>query len=251
MLMTKRTLAIILGLIVAAHAATARGQGQATRAREVRTPPAEVTVTLNQQFFNALLETIFTRMKAPSFPLALAGPEEAGPPRASASLEVPPFSLSHAGTAVNCESVVTLERESGGVRTGVRFENGRVVAPLAFKGSYAVALVGCINFTGWADTVINLSFDRQRQVLSARVTVTDIRLNNIPTLASGVVLRLVQDSIDRRINPIEILQAAQLSTRLPVRGSGGSLLMRATEVRPEVLPGALSLHIYYEFAPAD
>jgi hypothetical protein len=138
-----------------------------------------------------------------------------------------------------------------GVRTAVRFENGRVVAPLAFRGSYSVALIGCVDFQGWADTVINLSFDRERQVLSARVTVADIHLSNIPSLASGVIVGLVQNSIDRRINPVEILQAAQLSTRLSITGSGGALRMRATEIRPEVLPKALSLHIFYEFTPAD
>jgi hypothetical protein len=137
------------------------------------------------------------------------------------------------------------------VKTAVRFENGKVTAPLAFKGSYSVALIGCINFQGWADTVINLDFDRQRQVLSARVTVTNIELSNVPSLASGVVIKLVQDSIDRRINPIEILQAAQISTRLPITGSGGALRMRATEIRPEVIPGALSLHIFYEFSPVE
>jgi hypothetical protein len=83
------------------------------------------------------------------------------------------------------------------------------------------------------------------------VTVTNIELSNIPSLASGVVIKLVQDSIDRRINPIEILQAAQISARVPITGSGGALRMRATEIRPEVLPHALSLHIFYEFAPAE
>jgi hypothetical protein len=146
--------------------------------------------------------------------------------------------------------MVKLEREIGGVRTAVRFEQGRVVAPLAFTGSYSVALLGCINFQGWADTVINLNFDRERQVLSARVTVADIHLSNIPSLASGVIVGLVQNSIDRRINPVEILQAGQISTRLSITGSGGALRMRATEIRPEVLPGALSLHIFYEFTPA-
>ena len=138
-----------------------------------------------------------------------------------------------------------------GVKTAVRFETGRIVAPLAFKGSYSVALLGCISFQGWADTVITLNFDRERQVLSARVTVVDIHLSNIPSLASGVIVGLVQSSIDRRINPVEILQAAQISPRVPIAVSGGALSLRATEIRPEVLPGALSLHIFYEFTRAD
>jgi hypothetical protein len=258
--MLKRSLAIIFSFIITtcvagnvlSVAAFAQAQ-KATRAREVKaSPAAEVTVTLNEQFFNSLLDVIFTRLKAPSFPLSLT---RVGPEKNDLSLltrEAPAFNLSHASLKPDtCESVVTLEREMNGVKTAVRFENGKVVAPLAFKGSYSVALIGCINFQGWADTVINLNFDRERQVLSARVTVLNIELSNIPSLASGVIIKLVQDSIDRRINPIEILQAAQISTRIPITGSGGALRMRATEIRPEVVPGALSLHIFYEFAPVE
>lgn len=258
--MLKRSLAIIFSLIftacvagnVSSVGALAQAQ-KATRAREVKTAPAaEVTVTLNEQFFNSLLDVIFTRLKAPSFPLSFTRIEAEKNETSPSKVEAPTFSLSHASLKPDaCASVVTLEREMNGVKTAVRFENGKVVAPLAFKGSYSVALIGCVNFQGWADTVINLNFDRERQVLSARVTVLNIELSNIPSLASGVVIKLVQDSIDRRINPIEILQATQLSTRLPITGSGGALRMRATEIRPEVAPGALSLHIFYEFAPAE
>jgi hypothetical protein len=259
--MLKRSLAIILSFIVAACAtgnglsAEAFAQAQkSTRAREVKAAPAaaEVTVTLNEQFFNSLLDVIFTRLKAPSFPLSLTRVEPDRNASSPSAWNAPAFSLSHVSLKPDaCASVVTLEREMNGVKTAVRFENGKVVAPLAFRGSYSVALIGCIDFQGWADTVINLNFDRERQVLSARVTVLNIELSNIPSLASGVVIKLVQDSIDRRINPIEILQAAQISTRLPITGSGGALRMRATEIRPEVVPGALSLHIFYEFAPAE
>jgi hypothetical protein len=257
--MLKRGLAIVLNLIFIIGltgqspdgAVFAQAQGT-SRAREVKTNQAEVTVTLNEQFFNSLLDVVFTRLKAPSFPLSITknGPEENRPVKSAQGKTV--ASLSHSGLKPGaCDSVVTLEREMNGVKTSVRFENGRVVAPLAFSGSYSVALIGCINFQGWADTVINLSFDRQRQVLSARVTVVDIHLSNIPSLASGVVVGLVQSSIDRRINPIEILQAAQISPRVPIAVSGGALRLRATEIRPEVAPGALSLHIFYEFTAGD
>lgn len=258
--MFKRGLVVVFSFIFAAGVAgqsldaVALAQTQeASRAREVGTSPAaEVTVTLNEQFFNSLLSAIFTRLKAPSFPLSIsqAKPKTGRPARDA--LETPVASHSPTGLKPgNCDSVVMLEREMNGVKTAVRFENGRVIAPLAFKGSYSVALIGCINFQGWADTVINLNFDKERQVLSARVTVVDIHLSNIPSLASGVVVGLVQNSIDKRINPVQILQAAQLSTRVSITGSGGALRLRATEIRPEVVPGALSLHIFYEFAPAE
>jgi hypothetical protein len=249
------SVAVISCVAVHGFNTTAFAQAQSdSRGREVKQgPAAEVTVTLNEQFFNSLLDVIFTRLKAPSFPLSIT---KATVPWKNRAAEVNQRAqaarLSHKSLRPGyCESAVTLEREMSGVRTAVRFENGRVVAPLAFRGSYSVALIGCVDFQGWADTVINLSFDRERQVLSARVTVADIHLSNIPSLASGVIVGLVQNSIDRRINPVEILQAAQLSTRLSITGSGGALRMRATEIRPEVLPRALSLHIFYEFTPAD
>jgi hypothetical protein len=257
--MSKRALVIVLSFIFvngvagSGFNAAVFAQAQGTsRAREVRTSPAEVTVTLNEQFFNSLLDVIFTRLKAPSFPLSINQAEPKKNRPAWAAWGKPAASLSHSSLKPGaCDSLVTLEREINGVKTAVRFENGKVVAPLAFSGSYSVALIGCINFQGWADTVINLSFDRERQVLSARVTVVDIHLSNIPSLASGAIVGLVQSSIDRRINPVEILQAAQISPRVPIAVSGGALRLRATEIRPEVTPGALSLHIFYEFTAGD
>jgi hypothetical protein len=254
--MLKKGRAALLSLIIIAGcAAHDFGDSALAQTRETRAAQAaEVTVTLNENFFNLLLDTIFARMKPPAFPLSIARADK--PENDSATLQninAAKVEAHSSGKAKsnNCESMVVLEREAEGVKTAVRFENGRVVAPLAFKGSYSVALLGCINFRGWADTVINLQFDRERQVLSARVTVQDIHLTNIPSLASGVVVGLVQNSIDRRINPIEILRAAQLSARLPITGSDGTLSLRATEIRPVVRPGALSLHIFYEFTRAE
>lgn len=255
--MFKRGRAALLSLIIITGCAAYQSVGSVfAQTREARASQvAEVTVTLNEKFFNALLDTIFARMKPPSFPLSITKSDSLkSDSAANQKRDVTVGASAHRSNKANsqsCESVVVLEREAEGVRTAVRFENGRVVAPLAFKGSYSVALLGCINFRGWADTVINLSFDRERQVLSARVTVVDIHLTNIPSLASGVVVGLVQNSIDKRINPIEILRAAQLSARLPITGSDGALNLRATEIRPEVRPGALSLHIFYEFTRAE
>ena len=258
--MLKRVPGVVVGFVLFAgiawqslYAPVFAQTQEAQRAREIRNNrAAEVTVTLNEQFFNSLLDVIFTQLQAPSFPLSItkAEPEKNRPASVGGKSTV--ASLAHTALLPGaCESRVTLEREMHGVKTTVRFENGRVVAPLAFSGSYSVALIGCINFQGWADTVLRLDFNRERQVLSARVTVTDIHLSNIPSLASGAVIGLVQSSIDRRINPVEILQAAQISPRVTIAVSKGALRLRATEIRPEVKPGALSLHIFYEFAKAD
>ena len=115
-------------------------------------------------------------------------------------------------------------RESAGTRTSVRFVDGRITAPVAFRGSYDAPLVGCLNFEGWADTAFDLQFDASRQALDARLTIRDMKLKNVPvSLVGGGLTGLVQDSIDARVNPIEILRAEQLG--VPVM-RGNNLLFR-------------------------
>lgn len=219
------------------------GTGQQKQAA----PPAEATVTLNEQFLNSLLDAVFTNLRPPSFPLSLSKTDTQSAPAKPATANA----LAPSKSINQCSSQIVLEREMSGVKTAVRFENGRITAPLAFTGTYNTGLLGCMRFQGWADTVINLEFNRERQTLNAHVDVVDIHLNGIPQLANGVVVQMVQNAIDQRINPIEILQATQLTTRLPISASGGALNLKAKELRPEVVPGAIRLHIIYEFVRAD
>jgi hypothetical protein len=232
-------------LTVSAQAEQRQNGGKQRQAAQL--PPAEAIVTLNEQFLNSLLDAVFTNLRAPSFPLSLSKTDTQSAPVA------PPASnaLAPSKSINQCSSQIILEREMNGVRTAVRFENGRIVAPLAFTGTYNTGLLGCMRFQGWADTVINLEFNRERQTLNAHVDVVDIHLNGIPQLANGIVVQMVQNAIDQRINPIEILQATQLTTRLPISAAGGALRLRAKELRPEVVPGAIRLHIIYEFVRAD
>jgi hypothetical protein len=256
--MFKRMLVVVLSLavgLVGSDFVAARAFAQtpeASRARQVSAaaaPAAEATVTLNEQFLNALLDAMFTRLRAPSYPLSLGTLDRKNPASPETQKKSPPAasnSLAASGQG-DCASVVVLEREMDGVKTAVHFENGRIVAPLAFTGSYSTGLLGCMRFQGWADTNINLEFDRTRQVLSAHVDVVDIHLKGIPTLANGVIIDLVQSAIDQRINPVEILKADQLTARVPISAAGGALRLRAKELRPEIVPGYLRLHIIYEF----
>lgn len=191
-------------------------------------PTAEATVTLPDQFFNAFLEGIYRNLKPPSATLAITASDKEN-------------------SSAQCPDVIVLERENNGVRTAVKFEQGRIVAPLAFSGSYNSTLMGCLKFSGWADTHFNLNFDKARQTLTARIEVLDVHLNDVPSLANAPLAKIVQAAIDKKINPIEILRLDQLSTRVPVAASGGALRLRAKEVRPEVVPGVLHLHITYEF----
>jgi hypothetical protein len=214
-------LSLILVLTPAATPAGAQG--------ERVSPAGEVAVVLNEAFLDSLLVALASLPEPPSFPLS----KEKG--------------------GGKCESRVQLLREAAGARTGVRFVEGRVTAPVAFRGSYEAPLVGCLRFEGWADTSFQLEFDRARQVLGARVTVRDLKLKNVPaSLIGGGLAGLVQDAIDDRVNPVEILRAEQLGARVPVtRGGGGpELRLRARDVRHEVVGRELRLFIVYELVQA-
>ncbi len=194
---------------------------------------SETTVTVNEQFLNAFLDSMFTNLSAPSAPLIITAADKE---RSAAEEKA-------------CPSAATLQREEGGIRTSIKLEQGRITAPLAFSGSYNSTLLGCIEFRGWARTSWNLEFDRSRQALLARVQVEEVRLSNVPALASGPLVKLVQAAIDKRINPLEVLRLDQLSTRVPIAPANGALRMLAKEVKPEIVPGLVHLHIVYEFLP--
>jgi hypothetical protein len=187
----------------------------------------EVVVVLNESFLNSLLVAVASQPEPPSFP------------------------LSKGGAGDKCASRVQLLPEAAGERTALRFVEGRIEAPVAFRGSYSAPLVGCLNFEGWAATSFQLEFDRARQVLAARVTVRDLKLKKIPTsLIGGGLTGLVQDAIDSRVNPVEILRAEQLSARVPVTRDS-QLRLRARDVRHEIVGRELRLHIVYELVQPD
>jgi len=201
-------------------------QESATRNRRASaSPAAEATITVNEQFLNSFLTAIFDNLREPSMPLTIGG----------------------ATSTAQCPSEIRLKREVEGVRTAVHFENGRIVGPLAFAGAYSSSLMGCIEFSGWADSEVNLEFDQSRRALVARFHLREIHLNNTPAILNGPLLNMVQTAIDRRYNPVDLFTLEQLSTRVNVQPAGGALQLRATEVRPEITPGALTLHITYEF----
>lgn len=222
----KQRLAIFALVIVAACGSVG---AQSTKLSRI----GEATLTLNEQFFNSFLEAIFDNLKAPSTPLIITSSDRN---RTDESARA-------------CPSVITLQRQHNATKTAVKFEQGRMVAPLAFTGSYNSTLLGCLEFRGWANTEWNLEFDRKEQTLQARIKITDIQLENVPSLARASVVQLVQTAIDSRINPVKLLRPEQLSSVVPIAPAGGSLRLRANEVRPEIVPGLVHLRITYEFLP--
>jgi len=201
-------------------------ESTSSRGRRVNdAPAAEATVTVNEQFLNSFLTAIFDNLNEPAMPLTIGG----------------------ASSTAQCTSEIRLKRETGGVRTAVHFEEGRIIGPLAFAGAYSSTLMGCIEFSGWADSEVKLEFDSTRRALLARFQLRDIHLNNTPAVLNGPLLNMVQGAIDRRYNPVELFTLEQLSTRVNVQPAGGALRLQATNVRPEITPSALTLHITYEF----
>ncbi len=197
-----------------------------TRGRRVNSAPAaEATVSVNEQFLNSFLTAIFDNLHEPSMPLTIGG----------------------ATSTSECASEIRLKREAGGVQTKVHFENGRIVGPLAFAGAYNSTLMGCVEFSGWADSEVTLAFDSVRRAVIARFHLRDIHLNNTPAALNGPLLNMVQGTIDRKYNPVELFTLEQLSTRVNIQPAGGALRLQATDVRTEVTAAAVTLHIFYEF----
>ena len=143
-----------------------------------------------------------------------------------------PLTIGGAQSTSQCASEIRLKREAAGVRTAVRFEEGRIVGPLAFAGAYNMSLMGCIDFTGWADSEVVLSYDNARRALVARFQLRNIHLNNTPTMLNGPLLNMVQGTIDRRYNPVELFTLEKLSTRVEIAPAKGALQIRAKEIRP-------------------
>ena len=197
-------------------------ESTATRGRRAsNAPAAEATVTVNEQFLNSFLTAIFDNLQEPSMPLTIGGIAPGGP----------------------CASEIRLKREVGGVRTAIHFENGHIVGPLAFSGAYSSSLLGCIEFSGWADSEVALEFSNERRALVARFYLREIHLNNVPAVANGPLLNMVQTAIDRRYNPVDLFTLEQLSTTVNIQPAKGALKLRAKEIRPEITPSTLTLHI--------
>ncbi|HEY0461631.1 MAG TPA: hypothetical protein VGC97_21010 [Pyrinomonadaceae bacterium] len=214
---------------------------------------AEVTIQLNEQFFDALLDAVFKNSNPPEFPLSIQNPKSRVPNSTSVlavNYVEDPKSKTEAQNQNNlCPDRIRLEREIDGTRTAVRFRDGRVVAPIAFTGNYNPPLIGCIDFAGVADTTIDLEFDAQKQVLIGRARVLNVNLSGAGSLGSGLLARMVQSSIDKKINPIQILAMDRISFIVPIQNAG-SLKMNAVGIKHEISNGVLNVRVAYEFAKA-
>jgi len=216
---------VILAIIVCANCFAQESSAKRERRTATNAPTAEATVTINDHFLNSFLTAMFDNLKEPSMPLTIGG----------------------AQSTANCASEIRLKRENASTRTAVHFENGKILGTLAFAGAYNASLLGCVEFDGSANTDVTLEYDAARRAVLARFYVREIHLNNAPAMLNGPLLAMVQGAIDQRYNPVEVFTLEKLSTRLEIQPAGGALQLRAKEVRTEITPSALMLHIIYEF----
>jgi hypothetical protein len=200
-------------------------------------PPGTVVVSVSDSFFEGLLGTVFRDLGPPTFNLSQAD----GRPH--------PFGIEQAAFQGGCANSVTLAPQDSNVKTQVQFAGGKISAPLVFSGTYSL-LGNCMQFKGWAQTTIQLSFDQPNQTLYGRVNVEGVNLEGVAPFANNFVTVFVRTAIDSRVNPIQFLRPQQLQLLIPVQASNGSVKAQVKDVRSEVQDGSLHLHITYEFSGA-
>lgn len=205
--MNRRILAVIAASLIFISAANAQN--------------AEATLSLNEAFFDSFLDALFQNFDPPEF--ALKKEKTSG-----------------------CNESVRVLREMNGVRTAVRFREGRIYVPLAFSGRYSAPFVGCLEFAGWTESNIDLEFDRDGQRLIGKARVLNVNLNGTGGIGGTAIARMLQNAIDKKLNPVEILRLDKMSFAFPVPNTG-TLRMKATGLRSEVSNGLLNIHIAYDF----
>jgi hypothetical protein len=207
-----------------------------------RAQKTEIAISFSEQFFDALLDAVFMHAAPPEFSLADGGRR----PGAGESVSTTGIGSGLSSETGVCNESIKLLRENDGIRTGVRFRDGKIIAPIAFTGHYNPPLIGCVPFGGWAEAVIELQFDATAQRLVAQAKAEKVSLSGTGGIGSGLVARMVQGTIDKKINPIEIIRTDKVTFLLPLHNSN-SVRMRATGFRHDLAGGMLNVRIAYEF----
>jgi hypothetical protein len=185
-------------------------------------PPGTAEVVLRQELFNEALGTIFGEIKPPTFQIG-------------------------SGVSGGCESAITIIPNGSGVATNVQFVNNKLSIPLAFTGTYS-SPVGCIPFSGWAQTNLELRFDKESQTVYSVVNVETVNLDGVSPVWNGLITPFVQSTINTQVNPIRLIDGKQLAINLPVAASNGQLTAVVSDVRAETKDNALNLFVTYDFS---
>jgi hypothetical protein len=178
-------------------------------------------IVVPQEFFNGVLQTIFTQMKPPVFAVG----QKTG----------------------DCDGQITILPEGSGTRTAVSFDNNAINAPLAFSGSYASPF-GCLRFTGWAKSNFGLRYDAATQTVYGQINVENVNLDGVNPFVNAIVTPYVQSTLNTRVNPIRVLEGKQLAVNLPIAAAQGNLNAAIKDVRAEVKENALNIDVIYDLA---
>jgi len=192
-----------------------------------------ITISFTEQFFDTLLDAVFQYAPPPDISLAQNRDAQVRLGNSFVAAQPP------------CSDSIKLLRENSGVRTAVKFREGQIHAPIAFSGNYNPPLIGCVPFAGLADAIIDLEFDQAGQRLIARARVQSVSLNGTGGIGGGIVAKMVQGSIDKKINPIEIVKTDKVSFLLPLQNA--TVKMKAVGFSHDVSGGQLNIHVAYEF----
>jgi hypothetical protein len=205
----------------------------------------EITISFSEQFFDALLDAVFLHAAPPEF--SLAGAQNKSAKDDDGGSAGSGFGASAETSRPSaCNESIKLLRETDGVRTGVRIRDGRIVAPMAFTGYYNPPLIGCVPFSGVAEAMIDLEFDAANQRLIARARAEKVSLSGMGGIGSALIAKMVQGTIDKKINPIEIIKTDKVTFLLPIQNTNG-IRMKATGFRHDLANGILNVRIVYEF----
>lgn len=243
----KYVITLVVGLVIGAGVAifllgVPRAKalpGTPVQAISGEAPPNTVVVSLPDSFVNQMLGTMFKDLSAPTFNLS-SNQGANGMDQAT---------VTPAAFQGGCNNSVTLAAESGGVKTQAQFVNGNISAPLVFSGNYNL-LGNCMQFKGWAQTTIQLSFDQPTQTIFGRVNIDGVNLDGVAPFANNFVTVFVRNAIDSKVNPLELIRPSQLQLLIPVKGSDGAVKATVKDVKSEAKDGQLRLHVTYEFAGA-
>lgn len=228
----KYILTLLLGVLLGGAAAyflfvgaprTGALKGEPVRAPDPGgPPPGTAVVELNEQFFGALLDSIFRDLNKPAFPPA---------------------------AGEGCQNQVVVEPNAGEVKTGVLMREGKVIVPLAFSGTYNL-FGNCQNLRGTAEAGLEFRFAQEEQTLYGQLNVAGVNVEGMSPVLSGFVTAFVQGAINQRVNPLVLLRGQQLTLAIPVQAAGGTLQAHAREVREEAKDGKLRLLVTYDFKGA-
>ena len=183
---------------------------------------SEIALTVNEQFVDTALDAVLAKGEPPS------------------------IALRDNGADANCKESVILLREMNGVKSGVRFREGKIIVPLAFKGNYRPPVIGCVDLAGTAEAVVEPEFDAQNQRVIAKAKLTNVSFNGTGGFGSSLMAKLVQSSVDEKINPVELIRLEKLTFLFPIQNVG-SLKLNAVGFRYTVQNGSVTFYIPYEF----